>query len=128
MVIRDSETAFLFISTFDKSNINVYCSGQVPPGTNGGVSPLGLLASVLGGFIIGASAMISIYFMDGCNRLYIELILVASIAGLIGSIIDSILGATVQISLYSEKSRMITNSKTEETKLVSGYDLLDNNQ
>ncbi|KAF0417047.1 DUF92-domain-containing protein [Gigaspora margarita] len=101
---------------------------MVPPGTNGGVSPLGLLASVLGGFIIGASAMISIYFVDGCNRLYIELILVASIAGLIGSIIDSILGATVQISLYSEKSRMITNSKTEETKLVSGYDLLDNNQ
>ncbi|RIB11258.1 integral membrane protein DUF92-domain-containing protein [Gigaspora rosea] len=101
---------------------------QVPPGTNGGVSPLGLLASVLGGFIIGASAVISIYFADGCNRLYIELIPVASIAGLIGSIIDSILGATVQISLYSEKSRMISNSKTEETKLVSGYDLLDNNQ
>ncbi|CAG8603790.1 13059_t:CDS:2, partial [Gigaspora rosea] len=101
---------------------------KVPPGTNGGVSPLGLLASVLGGFIIGASAVISIYFADGCNRLYIELIPVASIAGLIGSIIDSILGATVQISLYSEKSRMISNSKTEETKLVSGYDLLDNNQ
>ncbi|CAG8752129.1 17901_t:CDS:2, partial [Cetraspora pellucida] len=101
---------------------------KVPPGTNGGVSPLGLFASVLGGLIIGISAMISIYFADGCNRLYIQLIPVASIAGLIGSIIDSILGATVQVSMYSEKYRKVTYSMTEETKLVSGYDLLDNNQ
>ncbi|CAG8677836.1 8001_t:CDS:2, partial [Racocetra persica] len=96
--------------------------------TNGGISPLGLFASVLGGFVIGISAMISIYFADGCNRLYIELIPVASIAGLIGSIIDSILGATVQVSMYSEKACKVTYSRTEETKLVSGYDLLDNNQ
>ncbi|CAG8443942.1 5356_t:CDS:2, partial [Scutellospora calospora] len=96
--------------------------------TNGGVSPLGLFASILGGFVIGISAVIYIYFADGCNRLYIEVIPVASIAGLIGSIIDSILGATVQISMYSEKSHKITNSMTEKTKLVSGFNLLDNNQ
>lgn len=100
---------------------------KVPPGTNGGVTPLGLLASVLGGFIIGLSAIISLGLSNLCKG-YIEIILIASISGFMGSLIDSLLGATVQISKYDEKLKKITYQKNEHSKTISGYDLLDNNQ
>ncbi|CAB4436628.1 unnamed protein product [Rhizophagus irregularis] len=100
---------------------------KVPPGTNGGVTPLGLLASVLGGFIIGLSAIISLGLSNLCKG-YIEIILIASISGFMGSLIDSLLGATVQISKYDEKLKKITYQKNKHSKTISGYDLLDNNQ
>ncbi|CAG8444390.1 17445_t:CDS:10 [Acaulospora morrowiae] len=101
---------------------------KVPPGTNGGVTTFGLLASVMGGFIIGVSSIISIFLAGGCNRLWVELIPIASIAGLVGSLIDSLLGATVQLSTYSEKLQKITYHETDDVKLVSGINLLNNNQ
>ncbi|RHZ74557.1 hypothetical protein Glove_221g70 [Diversispora epigaea] len=103
---------------------------KVPPGTNGGISELGLFASIMGGFIIGISAVISIYLSCGSCNFWLEIISVSSIAGLLGSLIDSFLGATIQISVYSEKSHKITykESKSSDTRIVSGINLLDNNQ
>ncbi|GBB99434.1 hypothetical protein RclHR1_03520014 [Rhizophagus clarus] len=106
---------------------------EVPPGTNGGVTPLGLLASILGGFVIGLSATISLGLSNLCKEYtgYLEIILIiliASISGFFGSLIDSLLGATVQISNYDEKLKKITNQQNKYTITISGYDLLDNNQ
>ena len=74
---------------------------RVPKGTNGGVSFVGLLVSFGGGLavglgyylgvIIGGSAQLD----DAPNQLF--LILLGGAAGLIGSLIDSLLGATVQV-------------------------------
>ncbi|RIA80500.1 integral membrane protein DUF92-domain-containing protein [Glomus cerebriforme] len=107
----------ILITTFNK----------VPPGTNGGVTPLGLLASILGGLIIGISAFISLELTNSCKR-YLEIILIASISGFIGSLIDSFLGATVQISKYDKKSNKITYQQNKNSITISGYDLLNNNQ
>ncbi|CAG8445510.1 6488_t:CDS:2 [Ambispora gerdemannii] len=121
---------------------------KVPPGTNGGVSPLGLVASLFGGFVIGIVAFVSLGLSGGCDRWMWELIPIASLAGFIGSLVDSVLGATVQKTLYSEKSRKITYATTadkgvkvitadkgvkvitadKDVKVISGWDLLDNNQ
>ncbi|CAJ0749178.1 5770_t:CDS:2 [Entrophospora sp. SA101] len=101
---------------------------KVPPGTNGGVSPLGLLASVMGGFIIGVFALITIVITDGCVKIWYEIIIISSFAGFFGSLVDSLLGATVQQTNYSEKSKKITYHETENVKVISGIDLLDNNQ
>lgn len=67
----------------------------VPPGTSGGVTPLGLLASALGAAVIGG--------VWGCFRSrprgLAELGRASSAAllvGLAGSLVDSLLGATVQ--------------------------------
>ncbi|CAG8534743.1 7445_t:CDS:10, partial [Diversispora eburnea] len=103
---------------------------KVPPGTNGGISELGLFASIMGGFIIGISAVISIFLSCGSCNFWLEIISISSLAGLLGSLIDSFLGATIQISVFSEKSKKITykESKSSDTRVISGIDILDNNQ
>ena len=72
-------------------------------GTNGGISLVGTLASIIGGMIIGLAYYITLLLT--CNEYYLEesppqwlLIPVGGALGLMGSIIDSYLGATFQYS------------------------------
>uniref|UniRef100_A0A8C1VKG3 C2H2-type domain-containing protein n=1 Tax=Cyprinus carpio TaxID=7962 RepID=A0A8C1VKG3_CYPCA len=74
---------------------------DVPAGTNGGVTPVGLVASVLGGGTVGTAY----YFMQLLlvKDLHLAvpqwpIILYGAIAGLLGSLLDSFLGATMQYS------------------------------
>ncbi|KAI8970952.1 integral membrane protein DUF92-domain-containing protein [Pilobolus umbonatus] len=103
---------------------------QVPPGTNGGVSLLGLVASLAGGAFIGLLASLTLYIEQACHGFAWELIVLGSVAGLGGSMIDSILGATLQQSLYSEDKKVIMpdHSQEQNIKVISGYPLLDNHQ
>ncbi|KAH7046401.1 integral membrane protein DUF92-domain-containing protein [Linnemannia elongata] len=101
---------------------------KVPPGTNGGVSPLGLGASLGGGLLIGIAAAISIIVQLAFLG---ALVLAGAGAGLFGSLLDSVLGATVQKSNYSTKKKIITYKapeKDDEIKSISGLDILDNHQ
>lgn len=63
---------------------------RVRPGVSGGVTPLGLGAAVAGGAAMGVIG--SIPQWRGCQRL----VGMAALAGLAGSLADSLLGATVQ--------------------------------
>merc|ERR1712096_76878 len=70
---------------------------KVPKGTNGGVSPVGLLTSLLGGLVIGfayfVGVMMSAASMDlelAPNQMLI--ILVGGLGGLLGSVLDSLIG------------------------------------
>ncbi|KAF9985778.1 Transmembrane protein 19 [Modicella reniformis] len=124
---------------------------KVPPGTNGGVSPLGLGASFAGGLLIGVTAAISVLVQLAVESLlpwqndrgfdtllskldpkfFFALIVASSGAGFFGSLLDSLLGATVQKSNYSTKKKMITYKtpeKDDEIKAISGLDILDNHQ
>ncbi|CEG71377.1 hypothetical protein RMATCC62417_07121 [Rhizopus microsporus] len=104
---------------------------KVPPGTNGGVSGLGLTASLAGGGFIGLMAALTLWFDQPCHGFAWEIILVGLLSGIGGSLIDSILGATVQQSLYSEDTKMIVpekRSKDDKVKVISGVPLLDNHQ
>ncbi|ARU59745.1 hypothetical protein CBW65_00800 [Tumebacillus avium] len=67
----------------------------VAPGTSGGVSGLGLLASLFGGLFIGASAWL-LTFVTGQPMSFGELLLIGGVSGLAGSLFDSLLGATLQ--------------------------------
>ncbi|KAG0224489.1 Transmembrane protein 19 [Mortierella sp. GBA43] len=122
---------------------------KVPPGTNGGVSLLGLGASLAGGFLIGVTAAASVFAqlaiessvswqsgdwtsLSSLNPSYfLGLVLAGTGAGFFGSLLDSLMGATIQKSNYSTKKKMITYKapeKDDEIKEISGFDILDNHQ
>ncbi|KAM3581396.1 hypothetical protein VKS41_006221 [Umbelopsis sp. WA50703] len=102
---------------------------RVPPGTNGGISQLGLLASFAGGAAIGLSAAITLALEQRCHGFPYEIVLIGAAAGLVGSLIDSVLGATVQRTLYSKKEgKIMSNANDKTTTVISGMDILDNHQ
>lgn len=67
---------------------------------NGGVSWVGLFLSFLGGAAVGIGHFLVLYFcsIPPTSLPQWKIIPIAAIAGLVGSIIDSLLGATLQYS------------------------------
>lgn len=92
---------------------------DVPHGTNGGVSILGTLASMAGGAFIGFIFWILSFphssDPEGHHVQY-PMILVGMFCGFFGSLIDSILGATVQATYYSTDKKCIV----KKLKIVNG--------
>lgn len=84
---------------------------EVPPGTNGGVTVLGLFFSLLGGIFVG----VCYYCLSGFKSSEVPLIIVSGISGLLGSFIDSILGGALQQTYYS----------TNRLCIVQGLDMAD---
>jgi uncharacterized protein (TIGR00297 family) len=107
---------------------------EVPKGTNGGISLLGTMMGCLGGIFIG-----SIYgYLQYCNcnslgvwkTFYVPLI-IGVFSGLVGSTIDSILGACLQISIYDKNSKQIVSKNYDKhydknNYIIIGRDVLSN--
>ncbi|KAK4686011.1 hypothetical protein P7C73_g4122, partial [Tremellales sp. Uapishka_1] len=90
----------------------------VPPGTNGGISILGLLASVLGGLDMAAITIVDLYIENPPCRSagmgwVLELLVFGILAGLGGSLLDSLLGALFQKTLYSSKTNKIITDTSD---------------
>ena len=101
---------------------------SVPRGTNGGVTMIGLACSLAGGLLTGISYYISLLLFSATNSCTPQWIIVfiAGMAGLLGSLIDSLLGATVQYSGYSEEIKKVVNEPGAGVKHISGYNLIGN--
>ena len=112
----------------------------VRKGTNGAVTPRGLLASVAGGAFIGAIFFLAAVFsptlfvfesQHSHFSLAIEqwmLIPLGLVAGLFGSLLDSLLGATLQFSGFVPATGKVTSkSNTPGVQHISGRDVLSNN-
>ncbi|XP_042191784.1 transmembrane protein 19 [Callorhinchus milii] len=103
---------------------------KVPVGTNGGVSPAGLVASLLGGMTVGLAYLLAQLMMvedlDSSPPQW-PLVAYGAVAGLLGSVLDSYLGAIMQYSGYDENSGMVVNHITPNARHISGKPILDNN-
>lgn len=104
---------------------------KVPRGTNGGVTILGLICSALGGFVCGLTYYLFTMICVNPELLLKSppqwpLLLVGTIAGLMGSVIDSIMGATVQFSGYDQNTGKIVSKSSQDVIWISGSEILDN--
>ena len=98
----------------------------VEKGTSGGVSWIGTLASFAGAGLIGLEA--ALLNPSGINWLFFVLV---TLAGLLGALFDSLLGATVQAIYYcpscqKETEKFPTHSCGARTTQIRGWTWLDN--
>ncbi|ODV57883.1 DUF92 domain-containing protein ASCRUDRAFT_73065 [Ascoidea rubescens DSM 1968] len=141
-VISDTWSSELGILS-ESSPILITNFKKCPPGTNGGVTFFGLASGVSGALSI---AIISVGFLqfifkdftvlDGGARVLLVFSLIV-LSGLFGTLLDSYMGATLQLSVASSDSHKIIESlngekisslqKIENIKRVSGLDILSNN-
>lgn len=102
---------------------------RVPPGTSGGITLLGLAGGLLGSFLIVFIGSFVTKRYDDLTQATALFITVIG-AGLLGSIVDSIIGATIQAQYQCGTCGKITEKKihcqTTKTKLTSGFNLVDN--
>ncbi|GER57030.1 transmembrane protein [Striga asiatica] len=96
-------------------------------GTNGGVTKAGLLAATAGGSVIGLTFVVLGLLTTNCTS-YVALkqllvIPISALAGLCGSVIDSLLGATLQYSGICT----VVGKPGPTVKKISGINVLDNN-
>jgi uncharacterized membrane protein len=105
----------------------------VPPGTNGGMSFAGTVWSAVGGAVIGTVLGVSLLVENrACDWwILVETVIWGGFAGVFGSLLDSVLGATVQKTRYSVDRRLVLQdggNDERDVKVISGMDLLTNNQ
>ncbi|KAK7205714.1 integral membrane protein DUF92-domain-containing protein [Myxozyma melibiosi] len=103
-----------------------------PPGTNGGVSQTGLISAFAGGAFVGLLTALFAPFCDSWSLVSrLRLIFGIAIVGFTGSILDSLLGATLQQSVANDSGVIIEveggEKKRLSGKIVSGADVLSNN-
>lgn len=104
---------------------------KVPRGTNGGVSTWGLFVSFAGGVFIGIFYYLAtLIFVDSESLLnspaQFPIILLGGIAGLVGSVIDSLLGATCQFSGQTEDGFIVENPNEAVKKISGKFRILNN--
>lgn len=112
------------IGVLSKSEpINILTFKKGERGLSGNISFLGLTSALIGSLLIG-----TIYYI-GMDKSVISFIIII-LSGFLGSLIDSILGASIQVKYKCEKCKKITERKEhcgKETNYYKGIKWIDNN-
>lgn len=108
----------------------------VPVGTSGGVTWFGTFVALCGALLIGVLAylfeMLQSVIDNAGTFVFVsaETIFVGAIAGLAGSLFDSVLGATIQAIYYCDVDQKETESAIHrcgnKTRLIRGWRWFDN--
>ncbi|KAM8909414.1 transmembrane protein 19 isoform 1-T2 [Spinachia spinachia] len=103
---------------------------EVPAGTNGGVTTVGLVASFLGGLVVGgayyATQLLLVNDLELVNPQW-PIVVYGGVAGLVGSLLDSFLGAHMQYSGYDASIGKVVSYQSATTRRICGKPILDNN-
>ncbi len=112
---------------FGKKTFDILTFEPSTKGLSGGVSIVGLIASIFGALLI---ALLSFYQPDTdgglCGLVFVKVIPVVTIAGFCGAFIDSIIGAKFQAK-YRASSGEVIESDESGAKLINGLSLIGNN-
>lgn len=103
--------------------INILTLKKGERGLSGNISILGLISTLIGSLLIG-----TIYYIGIEKNIISFLIIVLS--GFLGSLVDSILGASIQVKYRCEKCKKITERKEhcgKKTNYYKGIKWIDNN-
>jgi uncharacterized membrane protein len=95
----------------------------VPPGTNGGVTLAGLLAGVLGAFLVALASTLALPFcqQDWSPIQRIQWLVGITIWGTCGSILDSLLGGLLQASVVDKRSGKVVEGSGGRKVLVQPF-------
>ncbi|MCP5454872.1 MAG: DUF92 domain-containing protein [Thermotogae bacterium] len=124
--VANSDTWASEIGVLSKSDpISVISFKRVPRGISGGISVLGLISSFLGSVFI--SAVFAILF-HGESRVFL-ISFISITGGFLGSLVDSILGASLQAKYISASDKITEKrfSDGKENNLKSGLAFINNN-
>lgn len=117
------------LGTLSRTPPRLITTGRpVSAGVSGGVTLLGLSATAAGGLTIGLAALLFTSLIDGAAARWA--VLAALCAGVIGSAVDSLLGATVQAINYCPRCQTETERAIHRcgapTQPYRGWRWLDN--
>ena len=98
-----------------KGPLSIISFTPVPPGQSGGVSLLGCGAGLLCSTLFGI-----IYFsLFNSHSLFFTFIVIAS--SFVGMLLDSVLGATIQVHYYDKEEDLITEKEEKNGKKLPVY-------
>ena len=136
--LADTMASELGILVKNPSSTFLITTGRsVPPGTNGGITIMGCFWSCIGGTIIGVLTILTDYFLSKQLSLTVQqyalpVIVYSTIIGFLGSLIDSVLGATCQATFYDPIQKKVyhanSSNKPPSCQHITGNDLLSNEQ
>ena len=140
----------LFIGFFESANADTWASElgiasknspvlilkgfkTVPKGINGAISTYGTMCSIQGGLFISFVVVICNIFRYGLFNflkldfkivsIAIKIFIIGGLVGFIGSLIDSLLGQTVQLSIYNESKKCVIEKENEKESKENGDEL-----
>jgi len=115
LAAANADTWATELGVLSKSKPRLITTGrQVPAGTSGGVSPAGMLAATAGAVLI--ALLTALPWADIPHPLDpLPVIILVTVAGLVGSLLDSLLGATVQAIFFCPTCQQ----ETEQSPLHS---------
>ncbi len=124
------------LGVLSRSQPRLITTGEpVPVGTSGGISALGMAATLAGGLFIGLITLLlhelaSLVMGESTGWADAWIVIVGVVGGLAGSVFDSLLGATVQGIYYCDRCAKETEKTRhgcgQMTHLVRGHRWLNN--
>ncbi len=118
------------LGVLSRSNpISIISFKKIERGMSGGVSPIGTIASALGAGFIGVIFTVGYILQYGINTSWLKLFILCSFCGFMGSLVDSLIGSTLQAKYLCTVCGKNTEKKLHhgsKTTHISGIKFINN--
>jgi uncharacterized protein (TIGR00297 family) len=112
-----------------KPPVSIITFKPIPKGLSGGITLAGSVASLAGAVLIAAVFTAGYQLVYNNNEHRLLSFILCLTGGYTGSLLDSILGATIQVKYFSEKDGRITEKRVSNgsvNEVISGHPLVNN--